>query len=131
MSSGSIVYNHCYLKIIIYPGVQHKWQYELELQLHPTSDEGSSRPSVFKLAGMHLSSHLTTLWRRPLSWHGEVHRGERVLCIWQITLSQMHVLLWISQFATDWLKYLNTSKLKPKSGTGFGLDQIGWKSLNV
>ena len=46
LSSGSIANNHCYLKTIIYPGLQHKWQHELELQLHTARHQGGSRPKV-------------------------------------------------------------------------------------
>ena len=46
LPNDSIANNHSYLKIIISPGVQHKWQHELELQLHPTRHQGGSRPKV-------------------------------------------------------------------------------------
>ena len=46
LPNDSIANNHCYLKIIISPGVQHKWQHELELQLHPTRHQSGSRPKV-------------------------------------------------------------------------------------
>ena len=46
LPNDRIANNHCYWKIIISPGVQHKWQHELELQLHPTRHQGRSRPKV-------------------------------------------------------------------------------------
>ena len=57
--------------------MQQQWEHQLELQLHPAPDKSDSRPALLKFARVQLSSHLPALWRGPLSWHWEVHRGER------------------------------------------------------